>query len=241
MIHLRPRRWANRFLGRFGYEIGKLERRDLFYDIRRFLPRRDDLMIFDVGANLGQTARKFKKAFRKGTVHSFEPSPVVFQELKRNVAGLEKVFTWNMALGSKPGQQTFFENEDPKMSSFLPLGELGWGLIEKETVVEVNTLDRFCVERRIESIDVLKSDTQGYEFEVFQGAEGMMQKGRVGMIYCEIIFSEIYRGMPGFEELLRYLNQYGFVLEAFYKVEGTHRNRATWTDALFVHERYLSR
>ena len=232
-------KFPNWLLKRFGWQLMRIARRDAMYDMKRFVPTKGNLIIFDVGANVGQTAREMKQTFKNSTVHSFEPSAGTFARLKDGVASLSKVSAWNLALGSTPGRQPFFENEHSVMSSLLPLGERGWGAVEKESMVTVTTIDLFCAEHGIESIDILKSDAQGYDLEVFKGARGMLQNGKIGLIYFEVNFSELYRGLPSFDEILRFLNENGFVLEALYRLNSIDRNRVVWTDALFVHERFL--
>ena len=81
------------------------------------------------------------------------------------------------------------------MSSFLAPSEFAWGNVEKTTEVEVVTLDSFSVENNINFIHILKSDTQGYDLEVFKGAEGLMRQNQIGLIYCELIFSNMYKNM----------------------------------------------
>ena len=223
-------------LKRFGYNLVRhYETHDSFRDIKRFLTKQD-LLIFDVGANVGQTAKEFEAGFPHATIHSFEPSPSSYDKLKKAVRP-GRTHAWNLALGSNAGQQTFLENECPDMSSFLPLGERGWGHIEKETLVTVSTVDLFCAEHQIERIDVLKSDTQGYDLEVFKGAEGMLKAGRIDMIFFEVTFSTIYKDAPYFEEVFRFLNQYGYQLHRIYGLG--HFNQAIWTDVLFIPQRML--
>lgn len=230
-------RGINRLLRPLGCGVVKLERHDLFFDLKRFLPARNDLIIFDVGANEGQTQRKFRAEFPRATLHSFEPGTNAFAQLQKNTKINPATSIWNLALGSKIGQQEFFENTLTTMSSFLPLGKEGWGGQEKKINVPVTTIDQFCAERGIERIDILKSDTQGYDLEIFKGAEGMMQKESISLIYFEVIFTEIYRNLPSFDETFHYLADRGFRLEALYDV--SRYGRATWTDALFVHEKHL--
>jgi FkbM family methyltransferase len=219
-----------------GFELLRLsERLDLFSDIGRFLAT-GDLMVFDVGGNEGQSVQSFEEKLPNATIHSFEPGPGAFEKLKQ-VPKHKKTYVWNLALGSTPGQLSFHENVQSEMSSFLPLGERGWGKVGNELMVTVTTVDQFCAEHRIERIDVLKSDTQGFDFEVFKGAKGMLEAGRIGLIYFEVNFSEIYQGAPHFEEIFRFLNQYDFQLQRLYGIG--HVNQAIWTDALFVHKRYL--
>lgn len=210
---------------------------DPLRDIEKFL-HNDHPLIFDVGANIGQTVHKFKQMFPKSIIHSFEPSPSTFLRLKSEVAAYGDVYIWNYAIGSNPGQMTLLENSYSEMSSFLPLGESGWGTIVKETSVAVKTIDQICHDEKIEFIDILKSDTQGFDLEVFKGAENTFKSKRVGLVYFEVNFSKIYNNMPLFTEECEFLLQHRFRLVSFYRFY--YRNRqAQWSDALFVHESYL--
>jgi len=206
-------------------------------DMKRFVPAQARPLILDVGANTGQSVKRFRKAFPASVIHSFEPSRRVFEQLKTNIAGKEGVFAWNYALGSAVGQQTLLENVHSDMSSFLELSKTGWGKIEKESTVEVMTVDRFLAGQQIEFVDVLKSDTQGYDFEVIKGAEQTMRRNRVGLLYFEFIFSEMYQNLPRFDEVFRHLTDRGFRLVSIYEMR--HQNNlASWADALFANQEY---
>lgn len=207
-------------------------------DMLKFL-HNDQPVIFDIGANIGQSITRFRSRFPRCMVHSFEPSPTTFETLSRNCSGLQNVHLWNFALGSTLGQMPFLENSNSDMSSFLPLSKLGWGSVTKETLVEVKTIDQFCEKEKIEQIDILKSDTQGFDLEVFKGAENTIRSNKIGLIYFEIIFSEMYENLPSFSQTFDFLTNRGFRLISFYEFH--YQNQlASWTDALFVHESYYS-
>ena len=125
-----------RLVNKFGYDIARV--RDPLIDIKKFL-HNDHPLIFDVGANVGQSIQKFRSEFPRCTIHSFEPSPTTFMELKNHAFDFKNVYLWNCALGSISGQMTFFENTCSDMSSFLPLDKYSWGTIKQETLVEVKT------------------------------------------------------------------------------------------------------
>jgi FkbM family methyltransferase len=127
-------------------------------------------VVFDVGANTGQSVAKFRRLLPESTIHSFEPGPRAFRELTSTSRGLRNVNLVNAAVGSAPGRLTLIENEFTDMSSFLRPSTAAWGEIVAETDVEVTTVDSYCAERGIDRIDLLKIDTQGYEFEVLRGA-----------------------------------------------------------------------
>jgi hypothetical protein len=76
-------------------------------------------VVFDVGANAGQSVDTFLKAFPAATIHSFEPGPAVFAKLKQHCARLPGVTAWNYGVGSRDGLLAFHENEYSDMSSFL--------------------------------------------------------------------------------------------------------------------------
>jgi hypothetical protein len=123
------------------------------------------------------------------------------------------------------------------MSSFLTPSVDSWTKVIRSTEVEVVTLDAFAAREGLGFIHALKSDTQGFDFEVFQGARGLMESGRIGVVYFEITFSQMYENLPPFDALYRYLVDHDFALVSFYK-SYYQRDRLGWTDALFIHRGY---
>ena len=209
--------------------------RDPRSDIRKFMRPTSAPVIFDVGANRGQSVRFFKARFPQSVIHSFEASPTTFRALQENCLSESNVYCWNYALGATRGKQLFLENSNSDMSSFLELSQFGWGKIEGEIWLDLETIDGFCSTRNIEYIDVLKSDTQGYELEVFRGAESLMKQNKIGLLYFELIFSDMYKNLPGVHDIFKFLTDRGFVFVSFYSMH-YQRNLASWTDALFAHE-----
>ena len=65
--------------------------------------------IIDVGANVGYTTRFFAKTVGPtGKVYAFEPNPFIYPLLTGNVASLEQVSTYNVALSSSNGEFPLF-------------------------------------------------------------------------------------------------------------------------------------
>lgn len=208
-------------------------------DISRFILT-DEPIIFDVGANIGQTVHKFFGQFPNSIIHSFEPSPTTFATLQQNVGKMHQVYLWNIACGSKIEQRLLQENVNSDMSSFLQLDKFGWGKIKKETIVPITTIDQFCEEQKIDRIDLLKIDTQGFDFEVIKGAKKLIDKNKIGLLFFEIIFSEQYEDLPRVTEIFDYLLTSDFKLVTLYPFS-YQKGLASWTDGLFIHKSYLSR
>jgi FkbM family methyltransferase len=208
--------------------------RNPFCDMRRFLSADDSVTVFDIGANIGQSVQAFRRYLPNSRIHSFEPSPQNFRQLQQAVSGHDGITAWNYALGSQSGKVVLLENSRPTMSSLLQLGEAGWGQVEKHTDVAIRTIDDVCSEQGVAHIDILKSDTQGYDLEVFKGAERMISENRVGIIFCELIFADIYQGMPPFDAVYRHLVDRGFALVCFYDMHFNDLGHALYCDGLFV-------
>lgn len=199
-------------------------------DIERLLRGARDEVVFDVGANIGETAAAYRAMLPTSTIHCFEPSPGTFRELTANVSG--KVHLVNAAVGAAPGQLALQENEGSVMSSLLPLGPDGWGRVTKVTEVPVVTIDGYCDEHRVDRIDLLKTDTQGYDLEVLRGARRMLQTASVALVLTEMNFATLYDGQARADEIFGYMFDLGYVLVSLYDMHYLG-DRAGWCDALF--------
>lgn len=200
-------------------------------DVRRLL-RANPPIVFDVGANIGQTVQTYKGLLPESEIHSFEPSPSTFETLAHKVGYHEKVHLNNLAVGSSSGKKKLLENDHHDMSSFLELGTAGWGEIVKATEVATVTLDEYCEQKKVPYITLLKSDTQGYELEVLRGCNRLMANNQIEMVLIEMNFSELYKEQPSFDELYRFLIDRGFRLVSFYGFR-YQNDLAGWTNGLF--------
>jgi FkbM family methyltransferase len=236
--------FVKRAVRSFGYDIRAVHDssglgRDPMWDMRA-LVQTDRPVIFDVGANVGQSIVEFRRRFRRPIMHSFEPGPATFRELQRRVTGIPDVHLNNVGMGSRRESRVFIQNTHSDMSSFLELGAGGWGKTTERSEVTLRTIDDYCAEHGIAAIDILKTDTQGFDLEVIKGARSMMAQRKVHLVYLEIILSRMYEDLPPLDEIYRTLTEQGFSLVAFYSFY-FREGRASWTDALFVHPNYVGR
>src|SRR5437867_13004736 len=131
-------------------------------------------LIFDVGANRGQTIEQFRRYFERPLIHAFEPGRSAFAELQRRSAGISDLVLNNTALGARAESRSFLDNDHDDMSSFLEPSVTAWGEIKSRYPVDVITLDDYCEARGIGRIDILKIDTQGFDLQVLAGAQRLM-------------------------------------------------------------------
>jgi len=206
---------------------------DPFRDISRLVDREQRVIAFDVGANIGQSTLRLRGVLPSCEIHAFEPSETAFVPLSYRVRSCGNVYLNNVGVGSSCEIAPFFEHANTDMSSFLTMGRSAWGKILKQVPVQITTLDRYCEERHISYITVLKSDTQGYDLEVLKGAEGLMGRNQIQLVYTEIQFDDMYQGSPTFDQLFRFLVDRNFRLVSIYDFH--HQNNlASWSDALFI-------
>jgi len=152
-------------------------------------------MVFDIGANIGQTIESISSRWPAARIVAFEPSPKSIEVLRSRFARSPNVDLQQLAMGDAPGQAQF--HLAPKHSVNDSLLPTAWD--EGTTVVNVavETVDHVCAQRQIGRIDVLKVDTQGYDLHVLRGAMQMLERRAIRAILAEVAFIPMYVGSAG--------------------------------------------
>jgi len=185
-------------------------------------------IIFDVGGNLGQSIKLFKKHYPKSIIYSFEPINDCFNRMKSEFLNNEDINIYNFAVGHKIEKKSFNVYENSGHSSFFERNKNShwfkknnqthirernqFKLDEKEIDVDVITLDNFCEKYKIENIDLLKIDTQGYEEFVLEGSKNLLNENKIKIIKLEMIFSDVYSKKHSFFDIEKHLqNNYRLI------------------------------
>lgn len=164
--------------------------------MRKFL--RPEQTIVDVGANVGYLTRFFARATGPhGKVCAFEPNPLVFSLLKRNVASFPQVEVYNFGLSTHEGElPLFLAGSDHSVASFsrsYPQGHVFYQESSQLNSVTVKVMagDEFMRTIGpsrpgvIGKIDILKMDVEGWELNVLAGLENTIKDSRALTIFCE--------------------------------------------------------
>ena len=200
--------------------------------------------MFDVGAHVGQTAERLVAAFPLAHVYSFEPDPRSFAKLRTLTDIARRIDAINAAVGDTDGEATFFVNKFDQTSSLLKAAQDGpqylvetEGLaLQSEMKVPVLTLDRFCADRGIDRIDLLKVDAQGYELRVLDGAQGLLSRVAIPLIYLEVCFVRFYEDQPLFPQIYEYLFDRDYRLVWLYENNFHTHFYSLGANAIFIHE-----
>ncbi len=119
--------------------------------------------IVDLGAHIGLATLSFKAHFPGAFIHCYEPDPDNFQLLKLNTAGLPGVFLHPEAVGARSGEAVLYVNHQRHSASSLKPERKGEAMTEVRCVVKA--LDEILA--MIGSVDIIKFDIEGLEYEVF--------------------------------------------------------------------------
>jgi FkbM family methyltransferase len=186
-------------------------------------------VVFDIGANVGQTAVRFSKWFPRADIYSFEPVPDNYARLVNRTSGLPAVRTYPWACGAAVGTFAMNLGEDSERHTLA--ARTGASTVD----VQVTTIDAFCVEHDIQRIDLLKSDTEGFETEVLRGCFEMLARGAIRSIYIEVGVNGQTNHTP-FAEVLAILKPAGFDFSGFYEPYrcGARKEVVWFCNALFV-------
>ncbi len=168
-------------------EVERAER--LFY--LKYL--QEGMTVFDVGANIGELTLMFSRFVdADGCVHAFEPNNTAFDRLTATctAACLKNVQLERVALAEKEGVVTLHSYGDDYLSwtsqAERPLESYGINVhsVSSEQA-DATTLDRYCETNHITSVDLLKVDVEGAEFQVLLGARRMLEAHRIRCITFE--------------------------------------------------------
>lgn len=139
----------------------------------------------DAGANFGFYSCSFAKWGAR--VFSFEPVPSTYRLLQENVqlnAMESSVRVFNSALGDQPGSIRIFTFRE------LSHGHASSSDLGRADAIPVDcpidTIDAVCDREKLDRVDFVKIDVEGYEFEVLKGGAGLLSRPQAPVIHFEV-------------------------------------------------------
>ncbi len=206
----------------------------------------DVRQIFDVGANRGQTYRRFRSDFPKAAIHCFEPIAEPFAELVATAKGDPNVHCEMLALGSRPGTAEVRLYEDADFLNSLLPDVMNQSPSAKIQSVVIDTVDDYVATHRIPHVDLLKIDTEGFELSVLEGAHDSLSAGKVSIVLAEVGFVRSDVRHTNFSDLTDALYRYNFHLFGLYDLYHTPGGTASgnrwvgYANALYVNQRHVA-
>lgn len=165
---------------------------ELFFikTIRQFYKDQNEkIILFDVGANVGNYARVLDKEFAgvKRMIFSFEPFSSAFKKLEQLSGVIPDFNPVYLGLGDKTEKINFLSSTE--------FSEVG-GLYNKDfskynfsldlnEVVQFETIHAFCKQQGINKIHFLKIDVEGHDYFVLKGASDLLANRQIDFIQFE--------------------------------------------------------
>jgi len=190
---------------------------DVFYDLAQRAPGFACSVIFDVGANHGQSVAKLRQAAPGSRIYCFEPIDSAFAELLSTTRGVHGVSCHKLALGAHAGSERMARQGSTTTHFVLREGDDQAPSGSTVESIAMATLDGFCDEHGIASIDYLKIDTEGSDLDVLLGGERMLREHRVAVVEVEAGMGPTNHRHVPFERLKAQLEASSYLLFGIYE------------------------
>lgn len=190
-----------------------------------------ELTLFDIGACEGLSSVRYLSIFNKSTIFTFEPVPNNFKQVLKNKEknNLKNLHAFELGLSSKKGEATFYvssgkpPNKDTPTDNSTSFGNKSsslykpsktkevhpWLKFKESITIKTDTLENFCNEHKIDTIDFIHMDVQGAELMVLEGANKMISN--IKSVWLEVEKIELYENQALKEDIEAFFTKHNFV------------------------------
>jgi FkbM family methyltransferase len=168
------------------YESGEIS---VLHYIHKKHNTQKEIVIFDVGANIGTYSLLSYDIFDRENVmiFSFEPSIHTYKTLVENTQHIDAIRPINIGFGEiseklklySSGKESVFASVYNLNNQYLSFKD------EYSEEIIITTIDSFCKDFKIESIDFLKIDIEGHELYALKGAKELIKNNKIKFIQFE--------------------------------------------------------
>ena len=184
----------------------------------------DIINLIDVGAHHGETIKLFNTKFNIHNIYAFEPSYTNFKVLEKKTKNIKNtnLRVYNHGIGEIEGLFDFNESDESQSSTLVKINynskyykrkkNLLRFLKKKDlffnTKVNIKTLSNFFEDQKIDNVEILKIDTEGYDFNVIKSLEKKLSL--INYIYFEHHFHNMLIKDYTFTQVHNFLINNGF-------------------------------
>jgi FkbM family methyltransferase len=181
------------------------------------------ITVFDIGAHHGETIKLFIKNLNIKKIYSFEASPKNFLLMKENIKVYKKkVEIYNFGLGDKISNSYIHQTQESSSSTINEINKdsryfkrklkilniKNKNLFSYKLPIQLYTLDYFIEKNKIENVDLIKIDTEGYEFNILKGLSKYNKK--IKLIYFEHHYDDMILKNYKFKDIHHLLKDMNF-------------------------------
>lgn len=197
-------------------------------------------MVLDIGANEGQFGEELRAGGYKGGMVSFEPMADAYNKLLlRSQSDTQWQVAARSAIGADHGTIELNVSANSVSSSVLPMLAAHMNAAPESAYSARETVPLLALDEAaapyVKATDdiLLKIDTQGYEWQVLDGAPKLIARARAVLIELSLV--QLYEGQQLWLECVARLESAGFTLWALEPVFVDLKNgRTLQMDGFFV-------
>ena len=164
--------------------------------------------ILDVGASIGYQSSFYNKFFgNKIKIHCFEPHPISYFFLEKNLSSVDNIKLYNFALGN--------ENKEDYMSipnhqGLLDLGAMSIGQHSNDFKIKIliKKLDLLPISFQQFKAIYVKIDVEGYEDNVLKGMSNFLNSNL--HLYLKIEFNKNYNSVAKITSTINFIEKLNF-------------------------------
>ena len=202
-------------------------------------------ILLDVGSHKGDYISSLNKKFSIENIYCFEPNPDIFEILKKKF-NKPYIKLFNYGISKKRGNVSFNKNIESSSSSINDLNSNSkyykkkfflLNLFKAQEVttkinIKVERLDNILNYHKIEFVDLLKVDTEGYELNVIESLGNYISK--IKIIHFEHHFDDMILKNYNLTDIHELLIKNGF--KKFFKIKMKFRKSFEY---IYINKNYI--
>ena len=210
--------------------------------IMKILVKKNNPVIFDVGANEGGTIDRYRQLFPNGKIYSFEPNNSLYELILKKYSFDKNIFISDLGISNKTQKSKLNIASDHLMSS---VEEINYeseffekrGIRADETLdINLTTLDSFCEQNDIGTIDILKLNVQGHEPKCLIGANKLIVHNKIKCIIVELDMGNRYGMNNQFYHIEKNLIPHGYTIYDIILIKRNHNNKIQMINAIYTYQ-----
>lgn len=179
--------------------------------------------VIDVGANIGFYTRLFSDLVgRNGVVYAFEPEAKNRRNLARECRDRGNVKIIRKAVAGKSGWVNLY------VSDKLYVDHCTFKTNENRRFKKVGAVSIDSFLKKVGPVDVIKIDTQGFEYNVLRGMVNTLKSANKMTILCEVVPQRLEENGTSVKKLYRLLKDNKFKIKEL----GDKENKLSYYDIL---------
>lgn len=173
--------------------------------------------IFDLGANVGLYSLLASATNPRAVIHSFEPTPQIFEILSKNIElnQFKNIRLNQLCVGDEDGIAflNFCHGDDQSNEG---MNFITAHAAQNTVEVQQVTLDKYCQQHGIPQIDLMKMDIEGGEYKALLGAQQLLADKAIKCIFMEMVEWSAKRAGNSIGDIKTLFSKYDY---HFYRIQ----------------------